>query len=215
MNLVLLGPPGAGKGTQAVRIAGKYAIPHISTGDMLRAAVKQGTELGRTAESYMSSGGLVPDEIVIGIVAERLQEADCANGFLLDGFPRTVAQAKALDTELAACHKELGAVISLEVPEDEVVRRLGSRRVCSGCGAISTAADAEMTQGACAACGAPLIIRDDDQPEAIRTRMKVYRAQTEPLIEYYTEKGILLAIPATGTIDEVFVFIVKGLESVK
>lgn len=208
MRLVLLGPPGAGKGTQAARIVEKYSITHISTGDILRAAVAQKTELGRTAESYMTKGELVPDEVVIGIVAERIQEPDCKKGFLLDGFPRTVAQAKALDKVLGELNQEMDAVISLEVDVDEVVRRLSSRRMCTKCGAIGTGGEAAIE---CAACGGELITRTDDQPEAIRRRLQVYKDQTEPLVEYYSAKGILKRIPAVGTVDEVFARIESAL----
>ena len=197
MRIVLLGAPGAGKGTQAAKISERYGIPHISTGDILREAVKQGTELGRSAQAYMSRGELVPDEVVIGIVAERFRRTDCAKGFLLDGFPRTVAQAKAL----AESNCALDAVISLEVDEAEVVRRLSSRRVCGTCGAIvSSTGDAQK----CASCGGELITRSDDQPEAIRRRLQVYREQTEPLVEYYSESGVLRRVSAVGTVDEVF-----------
>lgn len=208
MRIVLLGPPGAGKGTQAVRIAETYEIPHISTGDILREAVRQKTELGRTAESYMTKGELVPDEVVIGIVAERTEQPDCAKGFLLDGFPRTVTQAKALDEVLSERHNELDAVVSLEVDEDEVVRRLGSRRMCTKCGAIGTGGEAAKT---CASCGGELVTRADDQPDAIRRRLQVYKDQTEPLIEYYSAKGILKSIEAIGAVDEVFARIEKSL----
>lgn len=201
MKLVLLGPPGAGKGTQATAISGRYGIPHISTGDILREAVKQGTELGTYANSYMSKGELVPDEIVIGIVVERLQKPDAIKGFLLDGFPRTVAQAEALDAALSDKGMNLDAVVSLEVDGEEVVRRLGSRRVCADCGAIGTApADGGDK---CAICEGKLFTRTDDQPEAIRTRLQVYGAQTEPLIEYYGKKGILHPVQAVGTVDDV------------
>lgn len=201
MKLVLLGPPGAGKGTQATAISGRYEIPHISTGDILREAVKQGTELGTYANSYMSKGELVPDEIVIGIVVERLQKPDAVKGFLLDGFPRTVAQAEALDKALSDKGMNLDAVVSLEVDGEEVVRRLSSRRVCSECGAIgSTPADGSDK---CAICGGKLFTRTDDQPEAIRTRLQVYKAQTEPLIEYYSNKSILHPVQAVGTVDDV------------
>jgi adenylate kinase len=207
MKLVLLGPPGAGKGTQAAFIVEKYGIPHISTGDILRAAVKAGTELGKLAESYMSKGELVPDEVVIGVAIERLAQPDCAKGFLLDGFPRTVAQAEALDKELANLNRPLSAVLSLEVEEAEVVRRLSGRRVCSGCGAIYTAADKAL----CETCSGQLITRADDQPEAIRRRMQVYREQTEPLVNYYAMKGILKRIPAVGDVKEVFTRIEAAL----
>lgn len=201
MKLVLLGPPGAGKGTQATAISGRYEIPHISTGDILREAVKQGTELGKYANSYMSKGELVPDEIVIGIVVERLQKPDAVKGFLLDGFPRTVAQAEALDAALSEKGMNLDAVVSLEVDSEEVVRRLSSRRVCSECGAIGSApADGSDK---CSICGGKLFTRTDDQPEAIRTRLQVYKAQTEPLIEYYSKKGILHPVQAVGTVDDV------------
>ncbi|MHB0999745.1 MAG: adenylate kinase [Armatimonadota bacterium] len=201
MRLVLLGPPGAGKGTQATAISSRYGVPHISTGDILRESVKQGTELGKYAESYMSKGELVPDEIVIGIVVERIQKPDAVKGFLLDGFPRTVAQAEALDKALAEKDMNLDAVVSLEVDGEEVVRRLSSRRMCPACGAIGTAS----ADGAekCAACGGEMITRTDDQPDAIRRRLQVYKAQTEPLIDYYEKKGILRSVPAVGTVDDV------------
>jgi adenylate kinase len=207
MKLVLLGPPGAGKGTQAVLIVEKYGIPHISTGDILRAAVKAGTELGQLANGYMTRGELVPDEVVIGIAVERLQQPDCEKGFLLDGFPRTVAQAEALDKELTKLQRPLDAVISLEVDENEVVRRLSSRRVCSKCGGIYTAADKQI----CESCGGELITRADDQPEAILRRLQVYRSQTEPLIKYYTDKAILKEVPATGAVEHVFEKITAAL----
>jgi len=200
MKLILLGPPGAGKGTQAALIAKEYGIAHISTGDMLRAAVKQGTELGVRAKSYMDAGELVPDDVVIGIVAERLGLPEYAKGYMLDGFPRTVAQAEALDVALSSSGGRLDRVISFEVPDDEVIRRLGGRRVCERCGATFGAVDGEE----CGLCGGRLITRDDDQPEAIARRLQVYRAQTEPLIDYYDRAGILAAIPATGTVAEIF-----------
>jgi adenylate kinase len=203
MRVVLLGPPGAGKGTQAALITEKYGIPHISTGDILREAVKQNTELGRSAESYMSKGELVPDEVVIGIVAERIEKPDCTEGFLLDGFPRTVAQAEALDRALLERGIKLDAVISLDVDEDEVVRRLGGRRVCPKCGAIHSTVGGVVPQ-TCDACGGNLITRADDQPEAIRRRLQVYKQQTEPLIDYYAGKGTLRRVQASGAVDEIF-----------
>ena len=212
MRIVLLGAPGAGKGTQAARISQEYCIPHISTGDILREAVRQGTQLGRTAESYMTKGELVPDEVVIGIVAERVRQADCQDGFLLDGFPRTVAQAEALDRVLREQGRDLNAVISVDVDEAEVVRRLGSRRVCAGCGAI---AGSNVTAKECEACGGALIVRPDDQPEAIRRRLQVYREQTEPLIDYYFASGMLHQVPAVGTVDEVFERIRRVLDSLQ
>ncbi len=198
MRIVLLGAPGAGKGTQAELIVSEYEVTHISTGDILRKAVKDGTELGRTAEAYMTKGELVPDEVVIGIAAERIGLPDCVNGFLLDGFPRTVAQAEALDKALT---NKLDVVLSLDVDENEVIRRLGSRRVCQGCGRIYVAED---VTGDCPACGGKLIIRADDQPEAIKRRLQVYRDQTEPLVSYYRNAGILKTVQAVGDIEDVF-----------
>jgi len=212
---VLLGAPGAGKGTQAELISEKYRITHISTGDILREAVRQGTELGRRAESYMSKGELVPDEVVIGIVAERIQQPDCANGFLLDGFPRTVAQAEALDKALTERGLGLDAVVNLEVDEAEVVRRLSGRRVCGQCAAIYSSADVGQSPQTCESCGGALITRSDDQPEAVQRRLQVYRQQTEPLVEYYSRAGILERIPAAGTVDEVFATVSESLDRVK
>jgi adenylate kinase len=162
----------------------------------------------------MDAGKLVPDEVVIGLAADRIQEPDCVNGYLLDGFPRTVAQAEALDKVLKEKHQELDAVLSLEVDEDEVVRRLSSRRVCQGCGKIHIASDSEADEKACEACGGKLITRADDQPEAIKRRLQVYREQTEPLVEYYQKAGILKSIPATGTVEEVFQRTVSTLEGI-
>ena len=209
MRIVLLGAPGAGKGTQAALISEKYGIPHISTGDILREAVKQGTELGKSAQTYMSKGELVPDDVVIGIAAERIDQPDTENGFLLDGFPRTVVQAEALDKALAERNQKLDAVVNLEVDEDEVVRRLGGRKVCAKCGAIHTAASGAT----CEQCGDELITRADDQPEAVRRRLQVYRDQTEPLVEYYDRAGILKRIPAVGSVKEVFEKVSRTLDS--
>lgn len=210
MRIVLLGAPGAGKGTQAALIAEKYGIPHISTGDILREAVKQGTELGKSAQTYMSKGELVPDDVVIGIAADRIEQPDARKGFLLDGFPRTVVQAEALDKVLAERSLKLDAVLSLEVDEEEVVRRLSSRKVCAKCGAICSAS----TRAVCELCGDKLITRADDQPEAVRRRLQVYRDQTEPLIEYYDRAGILRRIPAVGLVEEVFEKVSKTLDSI-
>jgi len=210
MRIVLLGAPGAGKGTQAALIAEKYGIPHISTGDILREAVKQGADLGKSAQTYMSKGDLVPDEIVIGIAADRIEQPDARKGFLLDGFPRTVVQAEALDKALAERSLKLDAVLSLEVDEEEVVRRLSSRKVCAKCGAIYSAS----TQAVCELCGDELITRADDQPEAVRRRLQVYRDQTEPLIEYYDRTGILRRIRAVGLVEEVFEKVSKTLDSI-
>lgn len=214
MRIVLLGAPGAGKGTQAALISERYNIPHISTGDILREAVKQETELGLKAESYMSKGELVPDEVVIGLAADRLKQPDCGKGFLLDGFPRTVAQAEALDKVLQNMGIKLDAVLSLDVDETEVVRRLSSRRVCEDCAAIHTSAVSEDDIAkACDLCGGRLVVRADDQPEAIRRRLQVYKEQTEPLIQYYSGSGILKRVPASGTVEEVFGRVADVLKS--
>ena len=207
---MLLGAPGAGKGTQAAFISEKYRIPHISTGDILREAVKQGTELGKSAYAYMSKGELAPDDVVIGIAAERMDQPDAQKGFLLDGFPRTVVQAEALDKALAERNQGLDAVLSLEVDEDEVVRRLGGRKVCPKCGKIYGASPA-----VCEVCDDELIIRADDQPEAVRRRLQVYREQTEPLVEYYDKAGILKRIPAVGSVEEVFEKVSRTLHSLR
>ena len=204
MNLVLFGPPGAGKGTQAQFLVSKFQIPQISTGDMLRAAVKAETPLGLQAKEIMQQGGLVSDSIVLGIVAERLKESDCVNGFILDGFPRTVAQADALDLILGQSGKTIDHVISLEVDSDELVIRLSGRRSCPACAkGYHISFDPPAVEGVCDACGATLIQRGDDQEETVRNRLTVYTQQTAPLVEYYRSKNILCSIPGMGPIQEV------------
>ena len=200
-NIVLLGAPGAGKGTQAKVLAERLGIPHISTGDILRAAVAQGTELGEQAKGYMDRGELVPDELVIAIARERLSEPDCERGFLLDGFPRTLPQAEALGEALEQLGREPLTVVNLDVDEDELVRRLSSRRVCDDCGAIFSVEDPEIEDaGECPRpdCSGTIIQRSDDQPEAIRERLRVYEEQTEPLIDYYDERGLLVNVSGEG-----------------
>ena len=195
MKLILLGPPGAGKGTQAKMLMEKYSIPQISTGDILRAAVKDGTAMGIKAKEYMDAGGLVPDEVVVGIVRDRLLEADCSNGFILDGFPRTVPQADALHTSLQEMKKELDRVISLEVDAEALVERLTGRRTCKDCGrGYHVKFDPSREADVCDACGGSLMQRDDDQEATIRKRLQVYADQTSPLISYYREAGVLLEL---------------------
>ena len=204
MRLVLVGPPGAGKGTQAQFIAAQFAIPKISTGDIFRANVGQGTELGVTAKKYMDAGDLVPDEVTNAMVAERLKEDDAVDGFLLDGFPRTLPQAATLDDMLASLGSKLDVVLELVVDDEEVIRRLSGRRTCRTCGHIwHVDFDPPTCQGRCDHCGGQLFQRDDDRPDAVKHRLDVYAEQTAPLIAYYAEKGVLVGIDATGPVDDV------------
>jgi len=204
MKLILLGPPGAGKGTQAKMLTEQFTIPQISTGDILRAAVKDGTAMGLKAKQYMNAGGLVPDEVVVGIVRDRLQEADCDNGFILDGFPRTVAQADALQSSLQAMDKELDRVVSLAVDAEALVERLTGRRTCKECGrGYHVKFDPSREADVCDTCGGALIQRDDDQEETIRKRLQVYADQTSPLISYYRETGVLIELDGMQPISQV------------
>lgn len=204
MRLVLVGPPGAGKGTQAQYIAQARSIPAISTGDIFRANVSQGTELGRLAKTYMDAGDLVPDEVTIEMVRNRLAEDDAAKGFLLDGFPRNVPQAETLEVMLAGMDTALDVVLELVVDDDEVVRRLSGRRTCRRCGHIwHVDFDPPTMEGVCDLCGGALFQRDDDKPATIRHRLEVYAAQTAPLVAFYAARGILLGIDATGPVDDV------------
>lgn len=201
--LVLLGPPGSGKGTQAKLLFEQFGCPQISTGDMLREAVRKGTELGQKAKAVMDAGGLVSDDIVIGLIRERLQEPDCAGGCTLDGFPRTVVQAEALEG-LIAGQFEI-RVLFFDVPEDILVRRLAGRRNCTGCGAIFNVYFAPSAKpDACDRCGGALIQRDDDREETVRRRLTVYRSQTEPLIEWYRSRGVLQTVTGDGEVEEIF-----------
>ena len=204
MRVVLVGPPGAGKGTQAKVIADKFGIPQISTGDIFRANVTEATPLGVQAKKYMDAGELVPDEVTIAMVRQRLCRADAADGFLLDGFPRTVPQAAALNEILADLDHPLTAVLELRVDDDEVVRRLSGRRTCRCCGHVwHLELEPPAAPGVCDECGGQLFQRDDDQPETIRRRLEVYAEQTAPLIQYYRSSGLLVAIEAVGSVDEV------------
>lgn len=209
MRIVLFGPPGAGKGTQAGLLSEKYGAAHVSTGDILREAVAKGTEVGLEAQGYMSRGELVPDAVVIEIAKQKLQTLGDA-GFMFDGFPRTVPQAEALGAMLSELGKPLDAVVSLAVPEEELVTRLSGRRVCSGCGKpfhVATMGDIKI----CDACGGEIVQRADDNAEAVRNRLQVYAKQTSPLIEYYRAKGLLREIDATGAIEDVFARVTNAL----
>jgi len=201
---VILGPPGAGKGTQAKRLAERLGVPHISTGDILRGAAAAGTALGKEARRYMDDGGLVPDPVMVGLVEERLAQADAGRGFILDGFPRTVGQAEALDELLTSRGRPLDAVMQIAVPRDELVRRLAGRRVCGDCGTLIQVAIEQSANGSCEACGGPLLQRDDDRMETVGRRMEVYERETEPLVGHYRTKGLLREVVGTGSRDEVF-----------
>ena len=215
MKLILLGPPGAGKGTQAKMLTDRFGIPQISTGDILRSAVKEGTPMGVKAKAYMDAGGLVPDEVVVGIVRERLQRGDCAGGFILDGFPRTVAQADALKETLQQLGKNLDAVISLEVDVEALVERLTGRRTCKTCGrGYHVKFDPPTVAGTCDTCGGALIQRDDDQEETIRKRLEVYHQQTAPLVAYYRTDGLLTSVDGMREIDTVQQQILSALSAV-
>jgi adenylate kinase len=204
MKLILLGPPGAGKGTQAKMLTERFSIPQISTGDILRAAVKDKTPMGLKAKQYMDTGGLVPDEVVVGIVRDRLQEADCINGFILDGFPRTVAQADALQTSLEEMDKALDRVISLDVDAEALVERLTGRRTCKECGrGYHIKFDPPRVDALCDTCGGSLFQRDDDQEETIRKRLQVYVDQTSPLISYYRDADVLMELDGMQPIPQV------------
>lgn len=210
MRAVLLGPPGAGKGTQAVRLVEKYGVPQISTGDIFRKNIKEGTELGKKAQEYMNAGGLVPDELVVDLVKDRLMQDDCANGYLLDGFPRTIAQAEQLDEFLKEQGTKLDAVINFEVGYDTLMERLTGRRLCKACGASYHIKNfPPKTDGICDKCGGELIQRDDDTEETARKRIEVYEESTAPLIEYYTKSGDLKNFNAEKDASEVFEDIVR------
>ncbi|GAA0470290.1 adenylate kinase [Alkalibacillus silvisoli] len=205
MNLILMGLPGAGKGTQAEKIVEKYSIPHISTGDMFRSAIKEGTPLGKEAKSYMDQGDLVPDEVTIGIVKERLSKPDCEKGFLLDGFPRTVAQAEALEKLLSELNTKLDYVLHVQVPEEKLVDRLTGRRICPECGAtFHVEFNPPKQDGKCDVDGATLMQREDDQPETVKNRLNVNMEQTKPLLDYYGDKGYLVDVNGDKHIDDVF-----------
>ncbi|OII61731.1 adenylate kinase [Streptomyces sp. CC53] len=205
MRIVLVGPPGAGKGTQAAFLAKNLSIPHISTGDLFRANISQGTELGKQAKAFMDAGQLVPDEVTIGMAKDRMSQPDATGGFLLDGFPRNVAQAEALDAMLEAEGMKLDAVLDLEVPEDEVVKRIAGRRICRNDSAhvFHVSYTPPKQDGVCDVCGGELYQRDDDSEETVRTRLEVYHTQTEPIIDHYKGQGLVVTISALGKVNEV------------
>ncbi|MCX0245506.1 MULTISPECIES: adenylate kinase [Streptomyces] len=205
MRIVLVGPPGAGKGTQAAYLAKNLSIPHISTGDLFRANISQGTDLGKRARAYMDAGQLVPDEVTIGMAKDRMSQPDAVNGFLLDGFPRNVGQAEALDVMLKDEGVKLDAVLDLEVPEDEVVKRIAGRRICRNDSAhvFHATYNPPKTEGVCDTCGGELYQRDDDSEETVRTRLEVYHTQTEPIIDYYRAQDLVVTISALGKVTDV------------
>lgn len=205
MKIVMLGAPGAGKGTQAKMIAEKYGIPHVSTGDIFRANIKNGTELGREAKRYMDQGLLVPYELTVKIFLDRVAEADCGNGYVLDGFPRTIPQAEALDEELGKLGEAIDYAVNVDVPDENIVKRMSGRRACLKCGATYHMEHIPpKREGVCDACGSELVLRDDDRPETVLNRLKVYHDQTQPLIEYYTRKGVLRTVDGTRNMQDVF-----------
>ena len=204
MKIIMLGAPGAGKGTQAKKIAAKYGIPHISTGDIFRANIKNGTELGKKAKTYMDQGLLVPDELVVDLVVDRVSQDDCTKGYVLDGFPRTIPQAEALDKALEAKGQKMDYAIDVDVPDENIVKRMGGRRACVGCGATyHLVYAAPKKDGICDVCGGELILRDDDKPETVEKRLHVYHDQTQPLIDYYTKAGILKSVDGTVDMEDI------------
>ncbi|MBP9996552.1 MAG: adenylate kinase [Lachnospiraceae bacterium] len=212
MKIIMLGAPGAGKGTQAKMIAEKYSIPHVSTGDIFRANIKNGTELGMEAKRYMDEGQLVPDELTVKILLDRVAQDDCKNGYVLDGFPRTIPQAQVLDEALTKLGESVDYAIDVNVPDENIVKRMGGRRACVTCGATYHIEHVPpKKEGVCDKCGSELILRDDDKPETVKKRLSVYHAQTQPLIEYYTNKGILKTVDGTVDMMDVFASIVEIL----
>ncbi len=214
MKIIMLGAPGAGKGTQAKKIAAKYVIPHISTGDIFRANIKNGTELGNKAKTYMDQGLLVPDELVVDLVVDRVEQEDCKNGYVLDGFPRTIPQAEALDSALMNMNQKIDYAINIEVPDQNIVDRMSGRRACLSCGATYHIINIPTKlEGICDVCGGNTVLRDDDKPETVIKRLRVYHEQTQPLIEYYTNKGVLVEVDGTMEMTDVFSAIDKILKN--
>lgn len=212
MKIVMLGAPGAGKGTQAKKIADKYQIPHISTGDIFRANIKSGTDLGLKAKSFMDQGLLVPDEITIGMLMDRIKQDDCENGYVLDGFPRTIPQAESLTKALMAFGQKIDYAIDIDVPDENIISRMSGRRACVTCGATYHIVFAPPAkEGICDVCGSQLILRDDDKPETVQKRLAVYHDQTKPLIDYYRNEGVLAEVDGTQEMETVFQSIVDIL----
>ena len=205
MKIIMLGAPGAGKGTQAKMIADKYTVPHISTGDIFRANIKEGTELGKKAKEYMDKGALVPDELTCDLVMDRIQQDDCKNGFVLDGFPRTIPQAEALTVALEKINQTMDFAIDIEVPDENIINRMGGRCACTGCGATYHIINIPpKKEGICDRCGEALVLRDDDKPETVKKRLEVYHDQTQPLIDYYKGQNILHEVDGTMEMSDVF-----------
>lgn len=212
MKIIMLGAPGAGKGTQAKQIADKYTIPHISTGDIFRANIKEGTELGKKAKTYMDQGLLVPDELVCELVVDRIQQDDCENGFVLDGFPRTIPQAEALTAALEKIGSSMDYAIDVDVPDENIITRMSGRRACLNCGATYHIVNIPTkVEGICDRCGNEVVLRDDDKAETVKKRLEVYHEQTQPLIDYYKNQGILRTVDGTQPMDQVFHAIVEIL----
>ena len=212
MRIIMLGAPGAGKGTQAKKIAEKYSIPHISTGDIFRANIKNGTELGKKAKTYMDQGLLVPDELTCDLVVDRIQQPDAKNGYVLDGFPRTIPQAEVLDKALSEINDKIDYAINVDVPDENIINRMGGRRACLSCGATYHMVHIPpKKEGICDVCGQPLVLRDDDKPETVKNRLDVYHKQTQPLIDFYNAKGILKSVDGTVDMKDVFAAIVAIL----
>lgn len=212
MKIIMLGAPGAGKGTQAKMIADKYGVPHVSTGDIFRANIKEGTELGKEAKSYMDQGLLVPDELTVKILLDRVAKEDCMNGYVLDGFPRTIPQAEVLEKALAELGDNIDYAIDVDVPDENIVNRMSGRRACTECGATYHIVHIRpKTEGVCDKCGKELVLRDDDKPETVGRRLSVYHEQTQPLIDFYSKKGILKTIDGTADMRDVFAAIIQIL----
>ncbi|CCZ28144.1 adenylate kinase [Kineothrix sp. MSJ-39] len=212
MKIIMLGAPGAGKGTQAKMIADKYGVPHVSTGDIFRANIKNGTELGMEAKKYMDQGLLVPDELTVKILLDRVSQPDCKNGYVLDGFPRTIPQAEVLDKALAELGESIDYAIDVDVPDENIVKRMSGRRACVSCGATYHVVHVPpKKEGICDRCGSELILRDDDKPETVKNRLDVYHKQTQPLIDFYTKKGVLKTVDGTVDMQDVFKAIVAIL----